>query len=91
VSKAFCTLDAMLLRFLGATPLRGVGLSAPIPQPPYGRLAGFPLQSLARLAAIWSCQTAAMPAGEAPREVVIASVSEAIQHGDGLRLDCFGG
>jgi hypothetical protein len=38
--------------FLGATPLCGVGLSAPIPQPPYGRLAGFPLQSLAQRGAI---------------------------------------
>jgi hypothetical protein len=45
----FYMLAAMPLRFLGATPLRGVGLSAAIPQPPCGRLAGFPLQSLARL------------------------------------------
>jgi hypothetical protein len=41
--------DAMPFCFLGATPLCGVGLSAPIPQPPCGRLAGFPLQSLAQL------------------------------------------
>jgi hypothetical protein len=41
-------LDAMLFCFLGASPLCGVGLSASIPQPPCGRLAGFPLQSLAQ-------------------------------------------
>jgi hypothetical protein len=50
----------MPFRFWAHPPLRGVGLSAPIPQPPCGRLAGFPLQSLARLTASWFCQTAAI-------------------------------
>jgi hypothetical protein len=58
--SALSVTNAMPFRFLGASRIAATGLSAPIPQPPCGRLAGFPLQSLARLTATCSCQTAAM-------------------------------
>jgi hypothetical protein len=44
VLRARCYAFSVFGRIL----LRKTGLSAPIPQPPCGRLAGFPLQSLAQ-------------------------------------------
>jgi hypothetical protein len=63
-----CFLCKMLCRFgfLGASPLRGVGLSAPI-------ATQFPLQSLARLTAACSCQTAAIRPAKHLGTAVIAS------------------